>query len=304
MAACENSRMRIVISGASGLIGTALVPALRADGHDVLKLVRRKARAVDEIEWDPAAGRIDRTGLEATEAFVNLSGANLDVRWTAQAMREILESRTKTTSLLATVAGELDPRPSALVCAGGAGIYGDRGDEILTEDAEPGGGFLADVMRHTEAASLAAREAGVRVVHFRQGIVLSRDGGALRRMLTFFRLGLGGPVGSGRQWWSWASLPDVVSAYRLALASEIAGPVNLVAPNPVTSRQFAKALGRAIGRPAVVPAPGFAMKLLFGQKGEEVLLYGQRAIPARLLASGFEFEAPTIDVGIERALAD
>jgi uncharacterized protein (TIGR01777 family) len=201
------------------------------------------------------------------------------------------------------VAAELEPHPSALICAGGAGIYGDRGDEILTEDAEPGGGFLADVMRHTEASSLAAREAGVRVVHFRQGIVLSREGGALPRMLPFFRLGLGGPVGSGRQWWGWVSLPDVVAAYRLALSSEISGPVNLVAPNPATSKQFAKALGRAIGRPAVLPAPGFAMKPLFGQKREEVLLDGQRAIPARLLDAGFEFTAPTLDLGLEQALA-
>jgi uncharacterized protein (TIGR01777 family) len=296
--------MRIVISGASGLIGTALVPALREAGHEVVRLVRRDATAPDEVSWDPAAGTVDHTRLAGTDTFVNLSGANLDVRWTEQAKREILESRTRTTSLLATVAAELDPRPSALVCAGGAGIYGDRGDEILTEDAGPGDGFLAEVMRETEAASSRAREAGVRVVHFRQGIVLSRDGGALRRMLPFFRLGLGGPVGSGKQWWSWVSLPDVVAAYRYVLASDLAGPVNLGAPNPVTTRQFAKALGGAIGRPAVLPAPGFALKLLFGQKGEEVLLYGQRAIPARLLDAGFEFAAPTIDLGLERALAD
>ena len=292
------------MSGASGLIGTHLVPSLRAAGHDVVRLVRREASAPDEIGWDPAAGTVDRAALAGTEVFVNLSGANLDVRWTEQSKREILESRTKTTSLLATVAKELDPQASALVCAGGAGIYGDRGGEILTEEADPGGGFLAEVMRQTEAASSAARDAGIRVVHFRQGIVLSREAGALHRMLPFFRLGLGGPVGSGKQWWSWVSLPDVVSAYRLAIESELAGPVNLGAPNPVTTRSFAKALGRAIRRPAVLPAPSFAMKLLFGEKGEEVLLYGQRAIPARLLDAGFEFTAPTIDAGLERALAD
>ena len=295
--------MKIVISGASGLIGSALVPALRSEGHDVLRLVRREVRAPDEVAWDPAAGTIDRSRLAEAEAFVNLSGANLDTRWTERAKQEILESRTRTTSLLATVASELDPRPSALVCAGGAGIYGDRGDEILTEEAQPGGGFLAEVMRQTEAASAAARDAGVRVVHFRQGIVLSRTAGALKRMLPFYRLGVGGPVGSGKQWMSWVSLPDVVSAYRIALVDDIAGPVNLVAPNPVTSRQFAKALGRAIRRPAVLPAPAFAMKLLFGEKGEEVLLYGQRAIPERLIQSGFEFSAPTIDVGLEQALS-
>ncbi len=159
-------------------------------------------------------------------------------------------------------------------------------------------------MRQTEAAAAPAREAGIRVVNFRQGIVLSRDGGALKRMLPFFRFGLGGPVGGGRQWWSWTSLADAVSAYRRILASDLAGPVNLAAPNPVTSGQFAKALGRALGRPAVLPAPALAVKLLFGEKGEEVLLFGQRALPARLLDEGFEFSAPTIDDALERALAD
>lgn len=279
------------------------MPTLRREGHDVLRLVRREPSASDEVQWDPSAGTIDRDGLGGVQALVNLSGANLDRRWTEQAKREILESRTKTTSLLATTAAELEPRADTLICAGGAGIYGNRGDELLTEESAPGGGFLADVMRQTEAASQAARDAGVRVVHFRQGIVLSRDGGALRRMLPFFRLGVGGPVGTGRQWWSWVSLPDVVSAYRFALEGELAGPVDLVSPNPVTSRQFAKALGRVIRRPAILPAPSFGIKLVFGQKGEEVLLYGQRALPARLLDAGFEFSAPTIDVGLDRALA-
>jgi uncharacterized protein (TIGR01777 family) len=296
--------MRIVVGGASGLIGSALVPALRDDGHDVVRLVRREPAGSDEVPWDPAAGALDPASLEGVDAVVNLSGANLDRRWTERAKREILESRTKTTRLLATVAAGLDPRPSAFLCAGGTGVYGNRGDEILTEESAPGEGFLADVMSQTEASSLPAREAGVRVVHFRQGIVLSRDGGALRRMLPFFRAGVGGPVGSGSQWWSWTSLDDVVSAYRLVLAGEITGPVNLTTPNPVTSRQFAKALGRALRRPAVLPAPALGIKLLFGEKGEEVLLFGQRALPARLLDAGFEFSAPTIDVALARALAE
>ena len=296
--------MRIVVGGASGLIGSALVPALRDDGHDVVRLVRRPPAGSDEVPWDPAAGALDPATLEGVDAVVNLSGANLDRRWTERTKREILESRTKTTRLLATVAAGLDPRPSAFLCAGGTGVYGNRGDEILTEESAPGDGFLADVMSQTEASSLPAREAGIRVVHFRQGIVLSRDGGALRRMLPFFRAGIGGPVGSGSQWWSWTSLDDVVSAYRLVLAGEITGPVNLTAPNPVTSRQFAKALGRALRRPAVLPAPALGIKLLFGEKGEEVLLFGQRALPARLLDAGFEFSAPTIDVALARALAE
>jgi uncharacterized protein (TIGR01777 family) len=295
--------MRIVVGGASGLIGSALVPALREDGHDVVRLVRREPAGSDEIRWDPAAGALEPGTLEGVDAVVNLSGANLDRRWTERAKREILESRTKSTRLLATVAAELDPRPSAFLCAGGTGVYGNRGDEILTEESVPGDGFLADVTSQTEAASLPARDAGIRVVHFRQGMVLSQNGGALKRMLPFFRAGIGGPVGSGSQWWSWTSLDDVVSAYRLVLASDIASPVNLTAPNPVTSRQFAKALGRALRRPAVLPAPAFGIRLLFGEKGEEVLLFGQRALPARLLDAGFEFSAPTLDVALERALA-
>ena len=296
--------MRVVVSGASGLVGPALVAALRADGSEVVRLVRREPTSGDERRWDPAGGMLDPSHLEGADAIVNLSGANLDQRWTERAKREILESRTKTTGLLAAVAAELDVRPSAFVCAGGTGIYGNRGDEILTEESEAGGGFLAGVMRETEAAAGPARAAGIRVVNFRQGIVLSQDGGALKRMLPFFRFGLGGPVGSGRQWWSWVSLVDVVSAYRVAVAGDVAGPVNLAAPNPVTSRQFAKALGRALRRPAALPAPSFAVRLLFGEKGDEVLLFGQRALPARLLDAGFEFSAPTIEAGIAQALAD
>jgi uncharacterized protein (TIGR01777 family) len=295
--------VKVVVSGASGLIGSALVPTLRADGHDVVRLVRREPASDDERSWDPAAGTLDPAHLAGADAIVNLSGANLDRRWTDRAKHEILESRTKSTALLAAAAATRDPKPSTFVCAGGTGLYGNRGDEILTEEAEPGDGFLAEVMRETEAAAAPAREAAIRVVNFRQGMVLSRAGGALARMLPFFRFGLGGPVGRGAQWWSWVSLADVVSAYRLALASDIAGPVNLAAPNPVTSRQFAKALGRALRRPAVLPAPAFGIRLLFGEKGEEVLLFGQRALPARLLDAGFEFSAPTIEAGLEQALS-
>ena len=196
-ACCQNRCMRVVVSGASGLIGPALVPALRADGHEVVKLVRRDPTSDDERRWDPASGTLDPAHIAGADAIVNLSGANLDQRWTDRAKREILESRTKTTGLLAAVAAELDSKPSAFVCAGGTGIYGNRGDEILTEESEAGGGFLAGVMRETEAAAGPARAAGIRVVNFRQGIVLSQDGGALKRMLPFFRFGLGGPVGSG-----------------------------------------------------------------------------------------------------------
>jgi hypothetical protein len=295
--------VKIAISGASGLIGSALVPAFEADGHEVLRLVRREAAAPGEVVWDPAGGTIDTAALQGVEAIVNLSGATIGRRWTESRKREILESRVQATSLLARTAAELDPRPRVLVTAGGIGIYGDRGDEILTEESELGSGFLADVARAQEAAAEPAREAGTRVVAFRQGIVLSRDGGALRKMLTPFRLGLGGRVGSGRQWWSWVSIDDLVAAYRFVLTGDLDGGVNLTSPNPATSQQFIKALGRALGRPTVFPLPEVAVKTLFGKMGEGTLLEGQRALPARLLDAGFEFSHAEIDDAMRAALA-
>jgi len=295
--------VKIAVSGASGLLGSELVPAFRERGHEVVRLVRREALNPDEVEWDPASGTIDRARLAGIDALVNVSGATLDKRWTENRKREIVESRIGTTSLLATTAAELDPRPSVLLCTGGTGIYGDRGDQILTEESEPGSGFLAELAQQWEAASQPARDAGVRVVHFRQGMVLTRKGGALPRMLTFFKLGLGGPVGSGRQWWSWVSIADLVSAYAFALESDISGAVDLTAPAPVTSRHFARALGRAVRRPAVLPAPALGIKLLWGQMGEEVLLFGQRALPARLLAAGFEFRYPELEAALAHELA-
>jgi uncharacterized protein len=295
--------VKIAVSGASGLLGSELVPAFRERGHEVVRLVRREALKPDEVAWDPAHGTIDRARLAGVDALVNVSGATLDKRWTENRKREIVESRIGTTSLLAKTAAELDPRPSVLLCAGATGIYGDRGDQILTEESEPGSGFLAELAQQWEAASQPARDAGVRVVHFRQGIVLTRKGGALPRMLTFFKLGLGGPVGGGRQWWSWVSIADLVSAYAFALESDISGAVDLTAPAPVTSRHFARALGRAVRRPAVLPAPALGIKLLWGQMGEEVLLFGQRALPARLLAAGFEFRYPELDAALAHELA-
>ncbi|MFO7572351.1 MAG: TIGR01777 family oxidoreductase [Gaiellaceae bacterium] len=293
--------MRIAISGASGLLGTELVSALRQSGHDIVRLVRREAQSVDEIAWDPAAGSLDPARVADVDAFVNLSGANIGQRWTTARKQEILDSRIQTTSLLAAVAAVLDPRP-ALVSAGGVGIYGNRGDEILTEDSELGDGFLADVGKAWEAAADPAREAGARVVGFRQGIVLSRKGGALQKMLTPFKLGLGGRVGNGKQWWSWVALDDVVAAYVCALEGELSGEYNLVSPNPATAAQLTKALGRALGRPTAFPLPGIAVKTFFGEMGEATLLEGQRALPARLLDAGFTFAYPELDAAMTRAL--
>ena len=294
--------MKIAVSGASGLIGSALVPALEAEGHDVMRLVRRTAASSAELEWDPASRTIDASGLAGVDAIVTLSGATIGRRWTTRRKREILDSRVATTSLLATTAAKLDPRPGVLVCAGGIGIYGDRGDEILTEESETGGGFLAEVGTAWEAAADPAREAGIRVVHLRQGIVLSRWGGALARMLTPFKLGAGGRIGSGRQWWSWISSDDLIGAYRFALKSNLDGAVNLVSPNPVTNAQLARALGKAVRRPTLVPFPSAVARTIFGEMAEEVLLTGQRALPARLLAAGFGFDYPELNSALERAL--
>jgi uncharacterized protein len=296
--------MKLVVSGASGLIGSALVPALRKDGHEVLRLVRRPSSGAGEVEWDPGHGSLDASAMAGVTGAINLSGANLDRRWTAASKQEILASRVDTTNLLARTLAELDPKPTVLLVAGGIGIYGDRGDEILTEESSEGTGFLADVGRAWEAAAEPAREAGIRTVNFRQGVVVSRAGGALKRMLTPFKLGLGGRVGSGRQWWSWASLDDVVAAYRFALVSDLSGPVNLASPNPATSKRFTHALGRALGRPTVFPLPGIAVKTLFGERGEAVLLEGQRALPARLLEAGFTFAYADLDSALEHALAE
>jgi uncharacterized protein len=294
--------MKIAVSGASGLIGSALVPVLETAGHEVLRLVRREPVSPDEVAWSPAGGTIDTAALTGLDAFVNLSGANIGRRWTERRKAEILESRVQATDLLARTAAALEPRPSVLVCSGGVGIYGDRGDEVLTEASELGSAFLADVGRSWEAAAEPAREAGIRVVSFRQGIVLTRRGGALERLLTPFRLGLGGRVGSGRQWWSWVALDDSVAGFRHALESDLAGPVNLTSPNPVTNAQFVKALGRALHRPTVLPAPAFALKAAFGDMADEALLQGQRVLPARLLETGFVFAFPDLESALVRAL--
>lgn len=294
--------MKVVVSGASGLIGSELVPALRASGHEVIRLVRREVVGVDEVAWNPATGSLDAHLLEGVDAIVNLSGENIGQRWTASRKREILDSRLAATGLLAQTAVTLDPRPSVFVSAGGVGVYGDRGDEIVTEESTLGTGFEADVVRAWEAAAAPARDAGIRVVNFRQGMVLAKEGGALARMLLPFKLGVGGRVGSGKQWWTWVAIDDVTAAYGFVLGHEIDGVVNLAAPNPVTNAQFADALGKALGRPTILPTPAFAIRALFGEMGEDVLLCGRRALPARLIEAGFDFSAPTIETALSHVL--
>ena len=290
--------MRVAVTGASGLIGSVLVPAFREAGHEVLTLVRREPRGEHELQWDPEAGTIDAGALAGSEAIVHLAGENIGKRWTSRRKARVLDSRVQGTRLVAETAASLVPQP-ALLCASATGFYGERGDEELTERSPRGKGFLADVVEAWEAAAQPAREAGVRVVHFRQGFVLSRKEGAVGRMLLPFRLGLGGRVGSGRQWWSWVTAHDVAAAYLFALAHPLEGVFNLTAPGVVTNLDFVRALGRTLRRPTILPLPAPAVRLAFGEMGENLLLGGQRAVPERLLAEGFTFAFPEI----ERALA-
>lgn len=296
--------MRIGVTGSSGLIGTALVQRLRGEGHGVVRVVRRVAGA-DEIEWDPAADRLDPRALADLDAVVNLAGAGIgDRRWSEDYRREVVDSRVRSTTLLAGALAALDGEgPRTLLSGSAIGFYGDRGDEELDESSPPGSGFLADVCREWEASTAAAEKAGVRVVHLRTGIVLSESGGALAKLLPLFRLGLGGRFGSGRQWMSWITLADEVGAIVHLLASSVRGPVDLTAPEPCRNADFAGTLGRALGRPALVPVPAFGPKLLLGAERASALLFeSQRVLPRVLLDDGFGFAHPTLEDGLRAVL--
>jgi uncharacterized protein (TIGR01777 family) len=293
--------MKVAVTGASGLIGTALVPALREAGHDVVTLVRRPPERDDEVEWHPDAGTIDAERLADIDAVVHLAGETIGERWSAGARERIRGSRVDGTALIARTLAGLEPRPDVLVQASGVGYYG-LGDEPVTEKSAKGAGFAADVVEEWEAAAEPAREAGVRVVALRQAPILDRREGPVGRMRLPFSLGLGGRVGSGSQWWCWVSLPDVVRAYLYALESDLSGAVN-VATGSVTNREFTKALGRALHRPTVFPLPAVAVRLAFGQMGEELLLGGQRPVAERLEQAGFAFQDTDLDLAMAAALA-
>ena len=293
--------MQVAVTGASGLIGGALTSALAGAGHEVVRLVRREPSGAGEAQWDPAAGTVDESALAEIGAIIHLAGETIGQRWTESARRRVLDSRVEGTRLIAETAARLPKKP-VLLAASAIGYYGLRGDELVDETSLKGPGFLADVVQAWEAAAEPARAAGVRVVHLRQGVVLSKHGGALERMLLPFRLGVGGRIGNGRQWLSWVSLDDVVAAYLFALDHPLEGPVNVNAPGAVTNRDFVRALGRALHRPTVFPVPGFVVKTLFGQMGEETVLGGQRVKPAKLEAAGFSFAQPDIESGLARAL--
>jgi uncharacterized protein (TIGR01777 family) len=291
--------VRVVVTGASGFLGTALVRSLRADGHDVVRLVRRAARAADEAQWDPAARRLDPAALAGADAVVHLAGAGVgDRRWTESYKREILASRIDgTTTVAAAIAALPDSqRPKALLSQSAVGYYGDTGEEIVDESAPSGEGFLADVVRQWEQCARPASDAGVRVVFSRTGLVLAADGGVLARMLPVFKLGLGGRLGSGRQWMSWITLPDQVAAMRFLLDSEaISGAVNVTSPEPVRNRDYTKALARAVHRPAIAVVPRVALHAAFGGFADEGVFVSQRVVAARLEDAGFAFTYADID---------
>ncbi|HEU4560385.1 MAG TPA: TIGR01777 family oxidoreductase [Longimicrobium sp.] len=296
--------LRIAVTGASGLVGTELVRCLENDGHTVLRLVRRQPKGPAEIRWDPEAGQVDAAGLEGVDAVVNLAGENVGERWTEERKRRIRVSRVDGTRALAEALAGLSRKPKVLVNASAVGIYGDRGDERVDETSPPGGGFLAGVVREWEAAAEPATRAGIRVVLPRLGVVLTGRGGALARMLTPFRLGAGGPMGSGTQWMSWISLDDTVDVLYLAIMDErLSGPVNTVA-GAVTNEEFARTLGRVLNRPAIVPVPRFALKLAFGQMAEEALLYSQRAEHRKLTQLGYSFAHPELEKALRTAVKE
>jgi len=296
--------MKILISGASGLIGSALRPQLVQRGDQVTRLIRGGEQTSDAIVWDPRRRSLDAARLEGFDAVIHLAGENLaSGRWTAARKEEIRASRALGTRLLSETLARLDRRrPNVLVSASAIGIYGDRGDEILTEDSPPGTGFLADVCREWEAATAPAREQGIRVVNLRTGVVLSKDGGALKKMLTPFKLGLGGKIGSGRQYLSWVGIDDTTRIILHALdTASLAGPLNVVA-DAVTNLEFTRTLGRVLGRPTFFAMPAAAARLAFGEMADEALLASTRVAPRKLRDSGYAFAQPSLEECLRRVL--
>jgi uncharacterized protein (TIGR01777 family) len=296
--------VKVVVTGASGLIGTALVSSLRSDGHDVVRLVRHAASKPDEASWDPAHRLLDPSALAGSDAVVHLAGAGVgDKRWSDAYKKTILDSRIDGTSTIASALASLDSPPGVLVSASAVGFYGERGDDVLDESAPLGSGFLADVVRQWEAATAPASDAGVRVVHIRSGLVLSADGGVLGKTLPLFKLGLGGRLGSGRQWMPWIALPDEVAAIRFLLdAPAVSGAVNLSAPGPVRNIEYTHAVARAVHRPTLAPVPRFALRAALAGFADEGALVSQRAVPRRLLDAGFEFGYTSLDAALTALL--
>jgi uncharacterized protein (TIGR01777 family) len=295
--------MKVLIAGASGLVGSALIPALEAEGAEVTRLVRSSAGA-GEIEWHPNNDQIDGKSLEGFDAVINLAGENIAAgRWTDDLKRKIHDSRVNGTHLLSEALAKLAQPPKVFLCASATGFYGDRSDETLDEQSDSGGGFLAGVCREWEQATDPASAAGVRTVNLRFGPILARDGGMLAKLLTPFKMGMGGKVGSGKQYISWVAIDDVVNAIKLALKDEtIRGPLNIVSPHPVTNEEFTKTLGHVLSRPTALAMPAFAVRLAFGEMADEMLLTSQRVIPKKLNDAGYEFQQPELEGALRKHL--
>ena len=293
------------MSGASGLVGSALAPFLTARGHDVARLVRR-APGLGEARWDPAAREIDRDALERADGLVHLSGENVfSGRWNAAKKAAIRASRVDSTRFLSETIAGMTRRPRTFVAASAIGYYGNRGNDPLTEESASGTGFFPDLCREWEAASAAAETAGVRIVRPRIGLVLTPRGGPLGQLLPFFRFGLGGPIGRGRQWWSWIAVDDLLRLFAFMLErEELRGAVNATAPEPVRNAEFVRVLGRVLRRPAVLPVPPIALRLLYGEAADEALLTGQRVLPARATRAGFQFRFATLEPALRYLLGE
>jgi len=289
--------VKVAVSGASGLIGSALVPELQRQGHEVVRLVRGPSQGADEIRWDPAAGRLEPTALADVDAVVHLASVNVgDRRWTAKRKTEILQSRIDGTTTISTAMAAADPRPRVLLSASAVGWYGDGGNRIVTENDPAGAGWLAEVVVRWEAATAAAQDAGVRVVHLRSGLVCAPRGGIMGRVLPLFKLGLGSRLDHGQQYWPLISLVDEVKAIAFLLTEDIRGPVNLSSPEPVTNAEFTRTLRRIVGRPPVPPVPAIGLRLVLGgERAGQIVLIGQRAVPKVLLDHGFAFQHPTAE---------
>ena len=287
---------RIAIAGASGFVGSALARHLESMGHAVIRIGRREDTRHGNIKWDPDKGVLDPSGLAGVRIVINLCGENIGQRWTPEVRKKIVDSRVKTTDLLARTIAQLDPHPRVLVNMSAIGYYGDRGDEAVDEDSTSGHGFLAELVRAWEAAADPAREAGIRVVHPRAALVLHPSGGLLAKLLPIFRLGAGGVIGSGKQYLPWISRTDAIRALSWAsLHESLSGPLIVASPSPVRNAEFTKSLARAVRRPAFAVVPEFAVRMLFGEMGDETVLSGQKAIPQHLIDSGFQFDHPTLD---------
>jgi uncharacterized protein (TIGR01777 family) len=296
---------RIAVSGSSGLIGGGLVTLLEGEGHRVDRLVRQEPRSgSSDIRWDPAAGQVDVPALEGVDTVVHLAGENIAAgRWTAARKEAIRRSRVNGTKLLCESLASLERRPEVLVAASAIGYYGDRGSERLTEESEAGSGFLPEVCRAWEAATQPADAAGIRVVNLRIGVVLAANGGALARMVPIFKKGVGGKLGNGRQYVSWIAVGDLLDVIRYVLSTgSLSGPVNAVAPNPVTNAELTKALGSLLRRPTIFPVPARVVRLTFGQMGQDLLLASTRVEPAKLVESGFAFSYPNLAGALEAEL--